>query len=106
MLDSRDMSSELAEGDEKKEYQLRKEKKLKEVLEELEKYNKIHDSYRKFMKEKITRVLKGKMEWDGYLKKDLFDNYNIMIEAREALNAKVGEYKKEEIKIEAIKMAS
>ena len=99
ILNVKNKSKELAKGPEREAYKLKIKEKLDEILEELEKYNETHKTYASFIEEKITGVLKEKLDWKDTMRKELEDNYKKIMNARMKLMTKVTIYKEEASKL-------
>ena len=91
---------EILDGKANKERMSKLEKKMEEVLLELDKYSKTYKKYKVFVKESAERVLKKKNNWTIDIERELKVLYGDMIKGRDKLMEVVEEYKRNERKQE------
>ena len=87
---------EILDGKANKERISKLEKKMEEVLLELDKYSKTYGKYKLFIKERIEGVLKKKKNWTRDIERELKMLYGDMIKGRDRLREVVEEYKRNE----------
>ena len=87
---------EILDGKANKERISKLEKKMEEVLLELDKYSKTYGKYKLFIKERIEGVLKKKNNWTRDIERELKVLYGDMIKGRDRLREVVEEYKRNE----------
>ena len=87
---------EILDGKANKERISKLEKKMEEVLLELDKYSKTYGKYKLFVKERIEGVLKKKKNWTRDIERELKMLYGDMIKGRDRLREVVEEYKRNE----------
>ena len=87
---------EILDGKANKERMSKLEKKMEEVLLELDKYSKTYKKYKVFVKESAERVLKKKNNWTRDIERELKVLYGDMIKGRDRLREVVEEYKRNE----------
>ena len=87
---------EILDGKANKERISKLEKKMEEVLLELDKYSKTYGKYKLFVKERLEGVLKKKNNWTRDIERELKVLYGDMIKGRDRLREVVEEYKRNE----------
>ena len=88
---------EILDGKANKERISKLEKKMEEVLLELDKYSKTYGKYKLFVKERLEGVLKKKNNWTRDIERELKMLYGDMIKGRDKLREVVEEYKRNEV---------